>query len=92
LTTKPVNRSLPVRGTAAGDLERVEQCQWERADEAAQAIRALGHTPLSQAMAMQLAGHLGVSWRTIYRYRNRLRQADEALAVLVQHPVNIFTY
>jgi len=33
-------------------------------------------------MAMQLAEHLGVSWRTVYRFRDRLRQAEEVLAVL----------
>ena len=33
-------------------------------------------------MAIHLAEHLSVSWRTIYRYRDRLREADEALAVL----------
>ena len=82
MSTKPADRSLPVRGTAAGELERVEQGHWERADEAAQAIRTLGDTPLSQAMAMQLAERLSVSWRTVYRYRDRLREADEALAVL----------
>ena len=63
-------------------LERIGQGQWERADEAAQAIRALGDTPLSQAIAMELAERLGVSLRTVYRYRDRLRDADEAMAVL----------
>jgi len=76
LTTKPVDRSLPVRGTAAGLLKRVWQGEWERADEAAQAVRAHGDTPLSQAVALQLAERLGVGWRTVYRYRDRLLRAD----------------
>ncbi len=82
MTTKPADRSLPVRGTAAGPLERIGQVDWQRADEAAQAIRSLGETPLSKAIAVQLADQLGVSWRTVYRYRDRLQGADEAVAVL----------
>lgn len=42
---------------------------------------ALGEVPTTHSQAEGLAKRFGVHWRTIYRYRSRLREVDEATAI-----------
>jgi putative transposase len=50
-------------------------------ERVAKSVRSLGDKPLTLAAARQLAELLGVSWRTVYRYRNRLRAVNETTAL-----------
>jgi putative transposase len=69
MVAKRAEKSLPVRGRAVGRLEHVE------------AVRSLGDEPLTVPVARQPAERLGVSWRTVDRYRDRLRATDETTAL-----------
>ena len=78
---KPTAKSLPVRSQAAGPLEKIEQPQWHDLERVAQAVRSLGDKPLTLGAARTLAKRLGVGWRTVYRYRLRLQDVNEATAL-----------
>lgn len=67
--------------TAAPDSRGAEDVKQARFERAARAIRSLQGQPLSQALAEGLAKRLGVHWRTVYRYRDRLEQGGEARAL-----------
>ena len=69
MAKKPAAKSLPVRKRAAGRLEQTADASWTHVERVAQTIRSLGDAPLSLATAERLAKRLGVSWRTVYRYR-----------------------
>ena len=84
MAKKLAAKSLPVRNRAAGRLEKVADASWTHIERVAETIRSLGDTPLTLATAERLAKRLGVSWRTVYRYRDRLQSADEATAVLAR--------
>lgn len=73
--------SLPVRGRAAGSPEGVASKRWRQLERFAQALRALGDKPMTQTGAERLAKRFGVHWATVYRYRARLREVDEATAI-----------
>lgn len=80
MAPRPPAKSLPVRSLAPSPLERVSDSRWKHMERAAQAIRALGGTPLTRQRAERLGLRLGVHWSTIYRYRARLAEADESTA------------
>ncbi len=82
MAKKPAAKSLPVRNRAAGRLEQIADARWTHVERVVETIRSLGDAPLSLATAERLAKRLGVSWRTVYRYRDRLQSVDEATAVL----------
>ena len=71
-TKKPIAKSLPVRGRSPGRLETLDDDHSKQLDKIAQTIRPLGDSPLTQTRAQHLAKRLGVNWRTVYRYRQRL--------------------
>lgn len=81
MASKSPSKSIPVRGRAPGAIEGVASKSWSRLEQVAQALRSLGNTPLTQAQAERLADRFGVHWVTIYRYRARLDQVDEATAI-----------
>lgn len=81
MAPKSSARSLPVRGRTSSALERVADKRWRQLERIAQALRSLGDTPMTQAQAERLAHRFGVHWTTIYRYRARLVEIDEATAV-----------
>jgi len=81
MTKKPVARSFHVHGQAAGPLEAIEDDKWQRLEGIAQAIRSLGANALTKAHAERLAEQLGINWRTVYRYRQRLHETGETLAL-----------
>ena len=78
---KPASKTLPVRKGAVGPLEGIDDERWKHLERAAKAIRSLGDGPLSEKAAERVAKRLGVCSRTIYRYRQRLREADVATAI-----------
>ena len=82
MAKKPAAKSLPVRNRAAGRLERIADARWRHVERVVETIRSLGDAPLPLATAERMAKRLGVSWRTVYRYRDRLQSVDEATAVL----------
>ena len=82
MAKKPAAKSLPVRNRAAGRLEQIADARWTHVERVVETIRSLGEAPLALATAERLAKRLGVSWRTVYRYRDRLQSVDEATAVL----------
>ena len=75
-------KPLPVRGHAPGPLEAVDAAQWKRLETIARTIRSLGTNPLTKTRAEQLAARFDINWRTVYRYRQRLSEADEVLALV----------
>lgn len=81
MAAKPTAKALPVRGRTVGRLERIDEEHWKRLDRIARSIRSLGDSPLSRQAAERLAKRLRVSWRTVYRYRERLASVDEATAL-----------
>ena len=81
MAKKPAAKSLPVRSKVGGRLEKIADPRWKRIERVAQTVRSLGERPLTRLNAQRLAKRLGVSWRTVYRYRQRLRVADEATAL-----------
>ena len=64
-----------------GSIEQVASKRWRQLERVAQTLRFLGDTPMTQAPAERLAQRFGVHWATIYRYRTRLIEIDEATAV-----------
>ena len=74
-------KSLPVRGRAPCALEGEAGKRWRQLKRVAQALRSLGDTPMTRARAERMAQRFGVHWATIYRYRARLIEIDEATAV-----------
>ncbi len=81
MASKSPAKSLPVRGRASGALEGVANQRWRQLERFAQALRSLGDKPMTQAGAERLAKRFGVHWATVYRYRARLREVDEATAI-----------
>ena len=81
MASKSPRKSLSVRGRAPGALEGVANKQWRQLERVAQALRSLGHTPMTHARAERLAQRFGVHRATIYRYRARLAEIDEATAI-----------
>ena len=81
MASKATENRLPVRGRAPGELERLDTKRWERLARIAQALRSLGDEPMTRVRAQGLAKRFGVHWNTIYRYRARLREVDEATAI-----------
>lgn len=64
------------------DSRRAEEAKLAKLERAARAIRSLQGQPMSQALAEVLAKRLGVHWRTVYRYRDRLAQGGEVTALV----------
>ena len=81
MASRSPQKSLPVRGRAPGALEGVASKRWRQLERVAQALRSLGDTPMTHARAERLAQRFGVHRATIYRYRSRLAQMDEATAI-----------
>lgn len=81
MASKSPPKSPSVRGRSPGALEGVASKRWTRLERVAQALRSLGDTQMTQARAERLAARFGVHWVTIYRYRARLGQVDEATAI-----------
>ena len=81
MASKSPPKSLPVRGRASGALERVTSKRWRQLERVAQALRSLGDTPMTHARAERLAQRFGVHWATIYRYRARLAEVNETMAL-----------
>ena len=81
MASKSPSKSLPVRGRASGSLEGVASKRWRQLERVAQALRSLGDTPMTHARAERLAQRFGVHRATIYRYRSRLAEIDEATAI-----------
>ncbi len=81
MASKSPPKSPSVRGRSPGALEGVASKRWTRLERVAQALRSLGDTPMTQARAERLAARFGVHLVTIYRYRARLGQVDEATAI-----------
>ncbi len=81
MASRSPQKSLPVRGRAPGALEGVASKRWRQLERVAQALRSLGDTPMTHARAERLAQRFGVHRATIYRYRSRLAQIDEATAI-----------
>lgn len=81
MVSKSPPNSLPVRGRAAGALDGVASKRWRQLERFAQALRSLGDKPMTQASAERLAKRFGVHWATVYRYRARLPEVDEATAI-----------
>ena len=81
MASKSPPKSLPVRGRASGALEGVASKRWRQLERVAQALRSLGDTPMTHARAERLAQRFGVHRATIYRYRSRLAEIDEATAI-----------
>ncbi|MBA2722635.1 MAG: DDE-type integrase/transposase/recombinase [Methylibium sp.] len=78
MAKKPAAKSLPAHNRAAGRLEQIADARWTHVERVVETIRSLGDAPLALATAERLAKRLGVSWRTGYRYRDRLQSVDEA--------------
>ena len=74
-------KSLSVRGQTPA-LKAVDAAQWKRLEKIARAIRSLGTNPLTKTRAEQMAARFDINWRTIYRYRQRLDETNEVLALL----------
>ncbi len=55
--------------------------RWRELERVAQALRSLGDAPMTRAQAERLAQRFGFHWATIYRYRARLAEIDEATAI-----------
>src|SRR5450755_726904 len=81
MASKSPPKSLPVRGRASGSLEGVASKRWRQLERVAQALRSLGDTPMTHVRAERLAQRFGVHRATIYRYRARLAEIDEATAI-----------
>jgi putative transposase len=79
---KPPAKNLPVRGRAPSALELHEDQHWKHLERVAQAIRSLGDAPMTRRRAEGFAKRFGVHWATIYRYRARLHEIDEATALV----------
>jgi putative transposase len=71
----------PVGGQTPA-LKGVDASQWKRLEKIARAIRSLGAKPLTKTHAEQLAARFDINWRTVYRYRQRLDETNEVLALL----------
>ena len=81
MASKSPPKSPSVRGRAVGSLERVASNRWRQLERVAQALRSLADSPMTQARAERMAQRFGVHWATIYRYRARLVEIDEATAI-----------
>ena len=81
MASKSPLKSFPVRGRASGALEGLASKLWRQLERFAQALRSLADKPMTQAGAERLAKRFGVHWATVYRYRARLREVDEATAI-----------
>lgn len=81
MSSKSVPGSLPVRGHVPGSLEEIDDKQWAQLEPLAKALRLLGDSAMTEAHAKQLAERFGVHWASIYRYRARLHDIDEATAI-----------
>src|SRR4051812_8297045 len=81
MALKSSPKTLPVRGRASSVLEGVSNKSWRKLERVAKLIRSLGDAPLTQSHAERLAQRFGVHWSTVYRYRARLAEVDEATAI-----------
>jgi len=81
MVTRNALKQLPVRGRSPGRLELVEERRWKFLERVAQAMRSMGDTPMTHRRADALAKRFGVDRATIYRYRARLHDIDEATAI-----------
>ena len=73
--------AVPIRGRVPGGLERVADKQWKRVQRIAQALRSMGDLPMTRHQAQRLAERFKIHWVSVYRYRARLREADEVTAL-----------
>lgn len=73
--------SYRVRGKARSPLERIQDEKWEHLTHAADLLRPLADSDLSRDKAEAIAIELGISSRTVYRYRARLAQTGLVLAI-----------
>ena len=73
--------SHPVRGSAPGSFEQVDELRWAQLDELAHTLRPLACWVLSRSRVEGLVQRFGVDRSTIYRYRARLLAIDETVAI-----------
>ena len=78
---KTASNTLPARHQAEGQLEQIDDSQWLAIQRAAQLVSPFDDKPLSLAQAKKIADRLGINWRTVYRYRDRLSDNSEATAI-----------
>ncbi len=78
---KTASNTLPARRQAEGQLEQIDDSQWLAIQRAAQLVSRFDDKPLSLAQAKKIADRLGINWRTVYRYRDRLSDNSEATAI-----------
>ena len=60
MASKSPPNSLPVRGRAAGSLEKSASKRWRQPERVAQALHSLSEMPTTQARAERMAQRFGV--------------------------------
>ena len=73
--------SLTATSPKPGELEQNDINRQTQLEQIAEALRALGTVPMTRDQADELAQRFCVHRSTIYRYRARLADIDEAIAV-----------